>query len=32
MGQYSVGINDRYRLCFLWENGNANQVEIADYL
>ena len=30
-GQYSIRINDRYRLCFVWENGDANHVEIVDY-
>ena len=30
-GQYSIRINDRYRLCFVWEVGDADQVEIADY-
>lgn len=30
-GQWSVRINDRYRLCFLWTDGNAEEVEIVDY-
>jgi len=30
-GQHSIRINDRYRLCFIWENGDADQVEIIDY-
>jgi proteic killer suppression protein len=30
-GQYSIRINDQYRICFEWRNGNAYQVEIADY-
>jgi proteic killer suppression protein len=30
-GQHSIRINDRYRLCFIWEDGDAYQVEIADY-
>ena len=30
-GQHSIRINDRYRLCFVWEDGDADQVEIADY-
>jgi len=30
-GQYSVRINERWRLCFKWENGNAYEVEIVDY-
>jgi proteic killer suppression protein len=30
-GQYSVRINNRWRLCFVWQNGNAYDVEIVDY-
>jgi proteic killer suppression protein len=30
-GQYSVRINDQYRICFTWENGDAHAVEIVDY-
>lgn len=30
-GQYSIRINDQYRVCFRWENGNANEVEVTDY-
>ena len=30
-GQYSIRINDRWRVCFTWENNNANDVEIVDY-
>jgi len=30
-GQYSIRINDQWRLCFVWENGNASHVEIVDY-
>ena len=30
-GQYSVRINDQYRICFRWETGHAHEVEIADY-
>jgi len=30
-GQYSIRVNDQWRLCFIWENGNASQVEIVDY-
>ena len=29
--QYSMRINDRYRVCFLWEDENAFEVEIIDY-
>jgi toxin HigB-1 len=30
-GQHSIRINDRYRICFQWSDGNAHQVEIVDY-
>ncbi len=30
-GQYSIRINDQYRICFRWENENALDVEIVDY-
>ena len=30
-GQYSIRINDQFRICFVWENGDAFQVEITDY-
>jgi toxin HigB-1 len=30
-GQYSVRINDQWRLCFVWQNGAAEDVEIVDY-
>ena len=30
-GQNSIRINDQWRLCFVWEDGNAFQVEIVDY-
>ena len=30
-GQYSIRINDQYRLCFRFEEGNAEDVEIIDY-
>jgi proteic killer suppression protein len=30
-GQYSVRINDRWRVCFRWVKGDAYEVEIADY-
>jgi toxin HigB-1 len=30
-GQYSIRINDQWRLCFRWEAGNAYDVEIVDY-
>ena len=31
LGQYSIRVNDRWRLCFLWENGEATEVEFCDY-
>jgi proteic killer suppression protein len=30
-GQYSIRINDRYRICFAWRDGDAYNVEIVDY-
>jgi toxin HigB-1 len=30
-GQYSIRINDQWRLCFVWREGNAYNVEIVDY-
>jgi len=30
-GQYSIRINDQYRICFRWEKENAIDVEIIDY-
>ena len=30
-GQFSIRINDKWRICFKWEDGNAYDVEIADY-
>lgn len=30
-GQYSIRINDQWRICFRWEKGNALRVEIVDY-
>jgi len=29
--QYSVRINDQWRICFAWRSGDAYEVEIADY-
>jgi toxin HigB-1 len=31
VGQYSIRVNEQYRVCFYWENGYADQVEITDY-
>lgn len=30
-GQHSIRINDQWRICFVWEEGNAALVEITDY-
>lgn len=30
-GQYSIRINDQWRVCFRWTDGDAYDVEIADY-
>lgn len=30
-GQWSIRINDQWRICFRWENGEAWDVEIVDY-
>jgi proteic killer suppression protein len=30
-GQYSIRINDQWRICFEWQDGNAHNVEIVDY-
>ncbi len=30
-GQYSIRINDQYRVCFEWRDGDAFEVEIVDY-
>jgi len=30
-GQYSIRINDQYRVCFRWEASYADDVEIAEY-
>jgi proteic killer suppression protein len=31
MGQMSIRINDQWRICFVWSNGDAGDVEIVDY-
>jgi toxin HigB-1 len=31
IGQYSIRINDQYRICFAWKKGDAFGVEIVDY-
>ncbi len=30
-GQHSIRINDQYRICFVWSEGGAEDVEIVDY-
>jgi toxin HigB-1 len=30
-GQWSIRINDQYRVCFVWRDGNTYDVEIVDY-
>ena len=30
-GQYSIRINNQWRICFEWRDGNAFEVEIVDY-
>ncbi|AFZ45748.1 plasmid maintenance system killer [Halothece sp. PCC 7418] len=30
-GQYSIRVNNQWRICFKWEEGNAIDVEIVDY-
>lgn len=31
LGQYSIRVNDRWRICFRWVEPDAFEVEIADY-
>jgi proteic killer suppression protein len=31
MGQYSIRINEQWRICFEWHDGDAYDVEIVDY-
>lgn len=30
-GQHSIRINDQWRVCFVWDEGDAYEVEITDY-
>ncbi len=30
-GEHSIRINDQWRICFLWNDGHAERVEIVDY-
>ena len=31
IGQWSIRINAQYRICFVWDNGDVDDVEIIDY-
>jgi toxin HigB-1 len=31
VGQHSIRVNDQYRVCFVWRNGDNHGVEIVDY-
>jgi proteic killer suppression protein len=30
-GQYSIRVNQQWRICFRWDNGDASDVELTDY-
>ena len=30
-GQWSIRVNDQWRICFRWRDGNASDVELTDY-
>ena len=30
-GEHSIRVNDQYRICFRWEEGDAFEVELTDY-
>ena len=30
-GQHSICVNDQWRICFVWRDGHAEQVELVDY-
>lgn len=30
-GQYSIRINDKWKICFVWKDENATELEIVDY-
>jgi toxin HigB-1 len=30
-GEHSIRVNDQWRICFRWKNGDAHHVEITDY-
>ena len=31
LGQHSIRINDQFRVCFVWREGHAHDVEVTDY-
>jgi proteic killer suppression protein len=31
LGQFSIRVNDQWRVCFRWHNGDAYDVEVCDY-
>ena len=31
LGQHSIRVNDQWRVCFVWQDGNAHEVEVTDY-
>ena len=31
VGQHSIRINEQWRICFVWRDGNCHDVEIVDY-
>lgn len=31
LGQYSIRVNDQWRICFVWNDGGPARVEIVDY-
>ena len=31
LGQWSVRVNDKYRICFKWRDGRAYEIELVDY-
>jgi toxin HigB-1 len=30
-GHHSIRVDDQYRICFVWSDGDADEVEIVDY-
>jgi toxin HigB-1 len=30
-GQHSIRVNDQWRICFVWKDGHAHEVELVDY-